>query len=79
MVIKSVKNKKGKKIKITLGKKVEGATGYQVQYARNKKLTRAKKSKNVDKWTSVQTITGLKKGKTYYVRVRAYQKLRIRK
>ena len=29
----------------------------------------------VGKWTSKKTITKLKKGKTYYVRVRAYKKL----
>ncbi len=72
-VIKSVKNKKGRKIKIKLKKKVKGAAGYQIQYARNKKFTKAKKSKDVGAWTSAKTIAGLKKGKTYYVRVRAYQ------
>ena len=37
--------------------------------------TKKKKSKMVGKWTSKKTITKLKKGKTYYVRVRAYKKL----
>ncbi len=73
-VIKSVKSKKGRKIKITLKRDVKGAAGYQIQYARNKKFTKAKKSEDVGKWTSAKTIAGLKKGKTYYVRVRAYQK-----
>ncbi len=72
-VIKSVKNIKGRKIKIKLKKKVKGAAGYQIQYARNKKFTKAKKSKDVGAWKSSKTIAGLKKGKTYYVRVRAYQ------
>lgn len=73
LTIKSVKNVKGRKIKITLKRKVEGAVGYQVQYALNKKFTKAKKSEDVDKWTLAKTITGLKKGKTYFVRVRAYR------
>lgn len=70
--IKSVKNAKGRKIKITLKKKVKGAVGYQIQYAMNKKFTKAKKSKDVNKWTLAETITGLKKGKTYFIRVQAY-------
>lgn len=73
-VIKSVKNTKGRTVKITIGKKVQGALGYQVQYALNKKFTKAKKSKDMGKWSSVKTITGLMKGKTYYVHVRAYKK-----
>lgn len=73
-VIKSVKNTKGKKIKITLREKVQGAAGYQVQYAMNKKFTKAKKFKDTGSKTSFWTITRLIKGKTYYVRVRAYKK-----
>lgn len=73
-VIKSVKNTKGKKIKIILREKVQGAAGYQVQYAINKKFTKAKKFKDTGSKTSVWTITRLIKGKTYYVRVRAYKK-----
>lgn len=71
--IKSVKNVKGRKIRITLKKKVKESSGYQVQYALNKKFTKTKRFKVVDEWTLVKTITGLKKGKTYFIRVRAYR------
>jgi hypothetical protein len=50
-------------------KKVSGATGYEVQYASNKKM------KNAVTKTSTGTSMKLKKlksGKTYYVKVRAY-------
>ncbi len=54
-------------------KKNPTADGYEVQYALNKKFTKSKKTKVVKsaKKTSL-TIKKLKKGKTYYVRVRAY-------
>ena len=70
--IKSVKNVKGKKMTIKLSKKVSGAAGYQVTYATNSKFTVGKK--NVDMKSTSKTISKLKKGKTYYVKVRAYKK-----
>ena len=51
-------------------KKLTNVSGYQIQYAPNKKLKKAKR-KTV-KSTSV-TIKKLKKKKTYFVRVRAYK------
>lgn len=51
-------------------KKLTNVSGYQIQYAPNKKFKKAK-SKTV-KSTSV-TIKKLKKKKTYFVRVRAYK------
>ena len=69
--VKSVKNTKGKKIKVSW-KKVKGAKGYQVQYALNKSFTKSKKSGSTTKLTL--TKKGFKKKKTYYVRVRAYTK-----
>lgn len=53
-------------------KKVTGAAGYQVKYSLKKNLKSAK-TKNVAKKTKL-TITGLKKNKVYYVKVRAYKK-----
>ena len=50
-------------------KKLTNVSGYQIQYATNKKFKKAK-SKTV-KSTSV-TLKKLKKKKTYFVRVRAY-------
>lgn len=52
-------------------KKKSGATGYQIQYALNKKFTKKKVTKTTKK-TSLK-IKKLKKKKTYYVRVRAYK------
>ena len=66
-----LKNKKGKKVTVTLSKKVSGATGYQVAYA-VKSSMKGQKKKSF-KGTSV-TVKGLKKKKTYYFRVRAYTK-----
>ena len=68
--IKSAKNVKKNKIKLTI-KKVAGAKGYQVRYATNKKFKKA-----VVKTTTKTTyiIKKLKKKKTYYVRVRAFKK-----
>ena len=68
--LKSVKNKKGKKIQISW-KKINSVTGYQIQYAANKKMRKAKK---VTSAKTTYTAKKLKKKKTYYVRVRAYIK-----
>lgn len=51
-------------------KKVKGASGYQVQYAVNKKF---KKAKNVSVKKTKAVLRKLKKGKKYYIRVRAYK------
>lgn len=71
-VIKSVKNKKGKKVKIVLKKKVSGAKGYQVAYSRDKKFK--KSVKKVGFIGKTKTIGKLKKNRTYYIKVRAYKK-----
>lgn len=57
-------------IKVTI-KKVAGATGYQVQYATNKKMTAGKKTISTKKTT--YKVSKLKSNKTYYVRVRSYK------
>ena len=68
--IKAVKGvKKGFKATWAKKSKVE-ATGYQVQYS-TKKSMKGAKTKTV-KGTS-KTVKGLKAGKRYYVRVRAYK------
>lgn len=63
--------KTGTKAKLSW-KKLAGATGYTVQYATNKTF---KKAKNVKVSKTTATITGLKKGKTYYARINAYAKI----
>ena len=69
--LKSVKNKKTKKMTITW-KKVKDVKGYQVQYALDKDFTDTLKTKSLTD-TSL-TVKKLKKKKTYYVRVRSYVK-----
>ena len=68
--VKSVKSKKSGKAIVTV-KKVAGAEGYQVQYSLKKSM---KSAKNVKIKKNSITIKRLKKGKTYYVRVRAFSK-----
>lgn len=64
-------NTKKKKIRVSWEQK-SGAAGYQLQYALNKKFSKKKKTINVRSCNA--TIQGLKKSKTYYIRVRAYKK-----
>lgn len=71
----SVKTLGGKKIKVKW-KKDTRATGYQVQYSTDRKFKKDVKSVTVKKkGTSSKTIGRLKKGKTYYVRVRSYKSI----
>ncbi len=73
-VISKLTSPKAKQIKVKC-KKTTGATGYQITYSTSKKFTKnttksiaVKSSKGATK-----TIKSLKKGKTYYVKVRAYK------
>lgn len=68
-VTKAYSPKKGR-LKLTL-KKVSGVTGYEITYATNRKVTKNKKVIYTKKLT--KTIKGLKKGQTYYFKVRAYK------
>lgn len=67
----SAKNSK-KKTLVVKAKKTSGAAGYEYIIATDKKF-----KKNVKKSTTTKTsvrFKKLKKGKTYYVKVRAYKK-----
>ena len=68
VVLKTPKNKKGKKI-VASWSAVKGAKGYQVQYAASRNF---KKKSSVSIKKTTYTIKKLKKNKVYYVRVRAY-------
>ena len=68
-----VKNRKKKKIVVTWNRKAN-VSGYQIQYAWNRKFSKNKKSKFAGKKATAKTISKLKKGKKYYIRVRAYRK-----
>ena len=69
--VQAVKSAKKGQVKVSF-RKVSGAAGYQVQYALNKKFKSAK-AKTAGASAKAKTITGLKAGKKYYVRVRAYR------
>lgn len=74
--ITKVKVKNSKKCKMVITWKWLSADGIQVQYAMNRSFTKKKKTISMDYATSFKTIKGLKKNKTYYVRVRAYNEKR---
>ena len=68
--ITSAKNSKSKQILLKY-KKISGIKGYEISYSTDKKFKRAVTRKNTTKTS--YTISKLKKGKTYYVRIRAYK------
>ncbi len=53
-------------------KKAAGASGYQIQYAASRSM---RGSRTVSANALTRTLSGLKKGSTYYVRIRAYKKV----
>ncbi|MCR5339118.1 MAG: DUF285 domain-containing protein [Lachnospiraceae bacterium] len=66
---------KVKKNQVTLSwkKAKANADGYEVQYAQNQKFSKGKKTKKIKKAkTTTLTVKKLKKGKTYYFRIRTY-------
>ncbi len=66
-----MKKQKGKKAKVSW-KAVKNADGYQVVYATDKKMKKGVKKSSTKKTS--YTIKKLKRGKKYFVKVRAYQK-----
>ena len=66
----SAKNSKSKQILLKY-KKVSDAKGYEISYSTDKKFKKAVTKKNTAKTS--YTISKLKKGKIYYVRIRAYR------
>ena len=72
--VKKVTSPKTKQLKVTYNK-VKGVTGYQVTYSTSKKFTKkTTKTVTVNGATNnSKTVKKLKKGKTYYVKVRTYK------
>ena len=68
--LSSARNVSGKAIKLKI-KKVNTASGYQLRYSANKNMSGSKKKETTE---TTYTIKKLKKGKTYYVQVRMFQK-----
>ena len=73
--ISSLKNTAAKTAAVKWGRNAK-ATGYQIQYSLKKDFASSNKTVTVKGAGSVsKAIAGLKKGKTYYFRVRAYKKV----
>ena len=63
----------GKTVKVDFAKKTTQVTGYEIQYATAADFTDALTMTIADYNTTSATITELKSGATYYVRVRTYK------
>jgi hypothetical protein len=70
--VSSAKSSKTKTVTVKW-KKDSQATGYELIYSTNSKFKSAKKVAIAKNSTVTKTITKLTKGKTYYVKVRAYK------
>lgn len=71
----SVKAAGKRKLKVRWRKDAR-ATGYVVQYSTDRKFKKGVKSTSVKKGISAKTLVGLKAGRAYYVRVRAYKSVK---
>lgn len=73
MSFKSAKNDKKKRISLKW-RKVKGATKYQVKWVRGRGKKAKTKTMSLKRTTTSYAFKGLKKGKTYKVYIRAYNK-----
>lgn len=69
--LSSISNKKGRKLYVKWGRNTK-VTGYQIQYSTSKSFYGAKTKTAKGGSKRSYTLSGLSKGKTYYVRIRAY-------
>ena len=77
--LSSAKPARGKKLTVKW-KKDKTVTGYEIECALKKNFKSGKKSMTVKKASKTSaTVTKLKKGKRYYVRVRAYKQVKVGK
>lgn len=70
--LKALSNPSAKKMKVTWKKNSSG-TGYQIMYATDSKFTKNKVTKLIKKNGTVSASYSVKKGKTYYVKIRTYK------
>jgi hypothetical protein len=76
-IVQSLKSTTGRKLKVNW-KKDKQATGYQIQYSTDKKFKKGTKTVNIKKNRTIsKTISKLKAGKKYYVRVRSYKTAKV--
>lgn len=75
----AIKSMKVKNRKLTVKwKKDNRADGYQLQYSQDKKFKKKVSSQTIkNRKTISKTTPKLKKGKTYYVRVRSYKNIKV--
>ena len=75
VTVNKLTSPKTKQLKITYKKAAGGVTGYEVTYSTSKKFTKKTTKTVTVKGASKlsKTVKKLKKGKTYYVKVRAYK------
>ena len=71
--ITSLKSTKTKTMTVKWKNNSGVSKGYQIRYAANSKFTESKAVTVTSSKASVKTIKNLRKGKTYYVKVRAYR------
>ncbi len=71
--IKKCSNSKAGKIKLEYSR-IPGVTGYMIQYGTDKTFNNNKVTKKTYTNQTKKTLTKLKKGKIYYIRVRSYKK-----
>lgn len=70
--ISSASVKKGKKV-VVKWKADQSVDGYEIQYCQKKDFKKGVKTKKASKTAKSLTLSKLKKGKVYYVRVRGYK------
>ena len=72
--VSKVTSPKKAQLKVTWGKQTTQTTGYEIQVATDSKFTKNVKKATVSKnKTTSKTISKLKSGKKYYVRIRTYK------
>lgn len=76
--IKKLKNKKKGQIQVQWSK-CSKVSGYQIQYATDKKFKKNKKTLWIKKNISSATIKKLKRKRSYYIRIRSYKKVSSKK
>lgn len=67
-----------KKIEIKWKKQTKEISGFQIQYATDKKFKKGVKTVLSAKKTTSKTITKLKSKKKYYVRIRSYKNVKVK-
>ena len=72
--ISKLTNPSSKAMKLTWDK-ASSASGYHIQYSANSNMTGVKDININNKDTLSKTVTGLTKGKTYYVRIQTFRKV----